>query len=389
MLVGMSHPYDELDLAALQQRPLAKWRYYHPDVLPLWVADMDFPIAEGVRAALRAYADGDLHGYPLWTGIPGLRELVAERVTARTGWKVDPEWISVIPGTVAALYGSVKAFTSQGDGVLANTPIYPPFRSATTSQGRVFQEADLVETDAGFRVEGSVLDEKIKVSSRLLMLCHPHNPTGRVLDRKELEALGERVLEHRLFVASDELHADLNYGTQHIPFASLSPEISARTITFVGPTKTFNLAGLQIGFAIAENPDVLSRFKEAMAGMASSAPAVSQAGAMGALRDSHDWYEDTMAYLRANRDHVMARVHRMEGMKMYAPEATYLAWLDFRGSAISEDPAKALIERGRLGLSDGVTFGEAGRGFARLNFATSREIVDEALDRIERVLSGV
>ncbi len=382
----MSHDYDRLDLAALHERPMMKWQQYEKDVLPLWVADMDFPIAEGVRAALRAYADGDLHGYPLWSGMPGLREALAERLLERFGWKVEPDWIWIIPGTVAALFGAVKAFTSQGDGVLATTPIYPPFRYAAVRQGRAFQEVDLVEREGGFRVDPSALDEAITASSRLLTLCHPHNPTGRVLDRAELEGLAERVLEHRLFVASDELHSDLNFGTPHIPFASLSPEVSARTITFLGPTKTFNLAGLKIGFAIAENPEVLERFKEAMFGFAMPAPAVSQAGALGAYRDSDGWYQDTMAYLRANRDHVKTRIDAMEGVSMYAPEATYLAWLDFRGGPLAEETGAKLVELGRVGLNEGTTFGASGAGFARLNFATSRAIVDEALDRIERAL---
>ncbi len=386
MLLRMSHAYDRLDLAALHERPLMKWQHYEKDVLPLWVADMDFPIAEGVRAALRAYADGDLHGYPLWSGVPGLRETLAERLLERFGWSVEPDWIWIIPGTVAALFGAVKGFTAQGDGVLATTPIYPPFRAATVKQGRTFQEVDMVERDGGFRIDPAALDEAVTVSSRLLMLCHPHNPTGRVLDRSELEGLAERVLEHRLFVASDELHSDLNFGTPHVPFASLSPEISARTITFLGPTKTFNLAGLKIGFAIAENPEVLERFKEAMFGFAMPAPAVSQAGALGAYRDGQAWYEDTMAYLRANRDHLKARIDGMEGVSMYTPEATYLAWLDFRGGPLAEAPAAQLVERARLGLNEGTTFGASGAGFARLNFATSRAIVDDAADRIERAL---
>ncbi|MFO8150473.1 MAG: aminotransferase class I/II-fold pyridoxal phosphate-dependent enzyme, partial [Trueperaceae bacterium] len=219
-------------------------------------------------------------------------------------------------------------------------------------------------------------------------LCHPHNPTGRVFDRDELEALAERVLEHRLFVVSDELHADLNYGSAHVPFASLSPEVARRTVTLVGPTKAFNLAGLKIGFAIAEDPAVMQRFKEAMFGFAMPAPSVSQAGALAAVRDADAWLDDTMAYLKANRDHVDRVVRdRLPGVRMHAPEATYLAWLDFRSTSLADDPAGALLERARLGLNDGASYGEAGRGFARLNFATSRAIVDEALTRIARTLA--
>lgn len=382
------HPYDDLSLDDLRARPLMKWRRFDPDVLPLWVADMDFPVAEPIRAAIRDFADGDLFGYPVWTGLPGVREAVCERLERRSGWRVDPESVWVLPGIVAGLFGAVRGFTSQGDGVLATTPIYPPFRMAAERQGRVFQEADLAESEDGWRLDEDALDAAIDPSTRLLMLCHPHNPTGRSFDRGELEALAARVLDQRLFVVSDELHADLTYGGGHVPFASLSPDLSRRTVTLVGPTKAFNIAGLKVGFAVAEDPAVLERFKDAMFGFAMPAPSVSQAGAKAAMLDSDAWFEDTLAYLRANRDHVAEAVRsRLPGVRMDVPEATYLAWLDFRSTPLGGDPAGALLERVRLGLNDGADYGEAGRGFARLNFATSRAIVDEALDRIARALA--
>ncbi|MDR9391567.1 MAG: PatB family C-S lyase [Trueperaceae bacterium] len=382
----MTHPYDALDADGLRRRPLLKWRAYDDDVLPLWVADMDFPVATPIREALKAFADGDTFGYPEWTGIPGLREAVADRLARRQGWTVDPEAIWITPGTVAGLYTAVKAFAAQGDGVVAPTPVYPPFRLATENQGRTFQSVDLRDDGEGYRLDEGALDAAITPSSRLLMLCHPHNPTGRVFDVNELETLASRVLDHRLFVVSDELHADLNFGPTHTPFASLSPEIAKRTVTLIGPTKAFNLAGLKIGFAIAEDPDVLARFKAAAFGVAMPAPAVSQWGALAAVRDADAWFEDTLAYLKGNRDHVAARVAAMPGVRHHAPEATYLAWLDFRDTPLAEDPAGLLRDRARLALNDGASFGPAGAGFARLNFATSRGIVDDALDRIERAL---
>lgn len=382
------HRFDDLSLDELRGRPLMKWRRFDPDVLPLWVADMDFPVAEPIRAAIHEYADGDLFGYPLWTGLPGVREAVCERLARRTGWRVDPEAVWVLPGIVAGLYGAVRAFTSQGDGVLATTPIYPPFRMAADMQGRAFQEADLAEGGDGWRLDEDALDAAIDPSTRLLMLCHPHNPTGRSFDRGELEALARRVLEHRLFVVSDELHADLTYDAGHVPFASLSPELARRTVTLLGPTKAFNIAGLKVGFAVAQDPAVLERFKDALFGFAMPAPSVSQAAAKAAMLDSDAWFDDTLGYLRANRDHVAREVERrLPGVRMDVPEATYLAWLDFRATPLADDPAGHLLERVRLGLNDGASYGEAGRGFARLNFATSRAIVDEALDRIARALA--
>lgn len=385
----MSHRYDALTLETLRKRPMAKWRRFDEDVVAMWVADMDFPVADPIRQAIRAWAEDDLWGYAPWTGVPGLREALVDRLQRRYGWRVDVESIAIMPGTVPGLFSAVKAFAAQGDGVLAPTPIYPPFRMATESQGRVYQAFDLADTEDGFRLDEEALDAAIDPSTRLLALCHPHNPTGRVFDRGELEALAQRVLQHRLFVVSDELHADLNYGTEHLPFASLSPELSARTVTLVGPTKAFNLAGLKIGFAIAEDASVLERFTSAAFGYALPTPGLPQAGALAALRDADAWLEDTLGYLRSNRDHVVERVRTdMPGVRVHVPEATYLAWLDFRSTPFADDPAKMLVDRARVGLNDGTTFGEAGRGFARLNFATSRQVVDEGLDRIAAALAA-
>lgn len=380
------HPYDAITVEERRSRPLVKWRHFDPDVLPLWVADMDFPIAEPIRAALRAYADDDVSGYPVWDGLPGVREALVDRLADRYGWHVDLESVLILPGIVNGLWGATAAFASRGDGVLATTPIYPPFRMVTERQGRVFQSADLRETPDGFRLDEEALDAAITPSTRLMMLCNPHNPTGRVLDRGELEALAQRALDHRLFVVTDELHADLNYGAEHVPFASLSPEIARRTVTLYGPTKAFNIAGIKTGFAVVEDPEVRERFRDAM-GLQMGAPAPSQLAAAAALRDSDAWLDDTLAYLRANRDRVVRTVReRLPGVKVHEPEATYLAWLDFRDTPLADDPAALLVERARLGLNDGLGYGEAGRGFARLNFATSRAIVDDALSRIEQVL---
>lgn len=387
MLPAMAHRYDALSLDDLRRRPLNKWRYFDPDVLPLWVADMDFPIAEPIRAAIRAYAGSDVFGYPEWTGLPGVREAVVSRLEARFGWKVPVESVWILPGIVSGMYQAALGFASRGDGVLTTTPIYPPFRMAAEAQGRVLQTADLAETPEGYRLDTEALDRAITPSTRLAMLCHPHNPTGRVFTRRELEAVAERVLEHRLFVVSDELHADLNYGTEHVPFASLSPEVARRTITLYGPTKAFNIAGLKVGFAIAEDPDVLERFKQTAWGLVLPGPSVAQVAAKAAMTESDAWLDDTLAYLRANRDHVAEVVRRrLPGVRMHLPEATYLAWLDFRATPLAADPAGILLERVRLGLNEGASYGEAGRGFARLNFATSRAIVDDALERIERAL---
>lgn len=386
----MTHPFDGLTFEELKQRPLLKWRHYDDDVLAMWVADMDFPVADGVRQGIHAWADSTLYGYPEWTGLPGVREALVRHLERTTGWQIAPEQVWLLPGVVPGLFGAVKAFSSQGDGILANTPLYPPFRMATEQQGRVFQPVDLTQDTSGrYAFNPDAAEAAVTPATRLFMLCHPHNPTGRSFERQELEAMADLVTRHRLFAVSDELHADLTFDGRHTPFATVNAEAAARTVTLVGPTKAFNLAGLKIGFAVAENPEVLDRFKEAMAFVSMPPPSPSQAGARAAYDEGGEWFASTLAYLKGNRDLIDGFVRdRLPGVRFHAPQATYLAWLDFRDTALAEDPAGMLLEHGRLGLNDGASFGPAGRGFARLNFATARPIVQEALERIEGVLQS-
>ncbi len=386
----MTHPYDGLTFDELKQRPLLKWRHYDDDVLAMWVADMDFPVASAVREGIHTWADSALYGYPEWTGLPGVREALVEHLDRTTGWKVTPDQVWLLPGVVPGLFGAVKAFSSQGDGILASTPLYPPFRMATENQGRLFQSVDLAQDDTGrYHFDPAAAEAAVTPATRLLMLCHPHNPTGRSFERDELEAMADLVNRHRLFAVSDELHADLTYDGRHTPFASVNKEAAARTVTLVGPTKAFNLAGLKIGFAVAENPEVLDRFKQAMAFVSMPPPSPSQAGARAAYQHGGEWFASTLDYLKGNRDLIDRFVReRLPDVRLHAPEATYLAWLDFRKTALADDPAGMLLEHGRLGLNDGTSFGPAGQGFARLNFATARPLVQEALERIEGVLTS-
>lgn len=384
------HPFDALTLQDLRVRPCMKWQHYpqlHPDkdVLPLWVADMDFPTAAPITAALSARAESGNLGYPAGYpgGEPGLREALSAWLAARHGWEVAEEHIQPLHGVIPGLYLGVLACASAGEGVVLQPPLYPPFISAVSDTGRTAQYNPLLWTGTRWELDVAGLDALITPQTRLLIFCNPHNPTGRVFSRAELEALAAVVLRHRLWVISDELHSDLVYpGQTHIPFASLGDEVAARTVTLLGPTKSFNIAGLKVGFMITQNAELLERLKRVGAGLVTPPNVMAQAAAKAAYTEGEPWLADALAYLQKNRDLVtrFAQTH-LPGSAYAAPEGTYLAWLDLRGLKLEGSLYDRLLACG-VGLSEGTLNGPGGEGFARLNFATSTAILEEALSRL-------
>jgi cysteine-S-conjugate beta-lyase len=380
--------FDAATESVLRAKPSGKWTRYDPDVLPLWVADMDFALADPIKAALHDHLDHGSVGYPPFGGVPGLVPAVVERLADRFDWTVDPEAVHVMPGIIPGLFMGTMATTGPGEQVVVQPPIYPPFFMAIRQTQRAVLDNPMVDTGSGFALDLDGLRAAITPATRMLMFCNPHNPTGRVFTRAELEALAEVVLEHRLWVVSDELHADLVFDGRHVPFASLSPEVAQRTVTLYGPTKAFNLAGLKVAFLIAQNAALLARVKAVAGYMVPGANTLGQVAALAAYRDGGPWLDAALAYLRANRDHTHARLAaEAPAVRGYAPEGTYLSWFDFRATGLGDDPAAALVERGRVALNAGGDYGVGGAGFARLNFATCRATLDAALDRIVRVVA--
>jgi len=386
---GMPHPFDALSEADLRQRACQKWQKYPPEVLPLWVADMDFPIAPAIKQALVDYARGDNFGYPSYQGLPGLKEALMARLEQRYHWRVQAEEIHPLSGIVAGLNAGVAGLSGPGEEVIVQTPIYPPFLAAIGNQERRVIANRLVHTAEGWRIDFEALEAQVTPAARLLMLCTPHNPSGRVWSRSELERLAEFALRHRLWVVADELHSDLTFESPHLPFASLGREIAERTVTLYGPTKTFNIAGLGIGFAISQNPALLERFKAAARGFVSTPDVMAQVATIAAYRRGEEWLTATLDYLRANRDLVTDFVRRnLPDVHLTPPEGTYLAWLDFRDTDPAEDLGSFLLEEARVALNQGSDYGPGGEGFARLNFATSRAILCQALTRIRDALAA-
>lgn len=380
---------DRLSEAVLRERTGEKWRLHPPGVLPLWVADMDFPVAEPIRRRLQRALDVGDTGYPLHPLPTRLPELFAARAAARYGWRVDPRRVELLTEVVQGMYVAITQFTQPGEGVIVQTPIYPPFLSAVRDLGRTLRENPLRETEAGFTLDLEGLAAEA-ARARVLLLCNPHNPTGRVFRRDELDAIARIAVEHDLLVVSDEIHADLVYrGGRHIPFASLSPEVEARTITLTAGSKAFNIAGLRCGLAIFGSDALRRRFVGFERHLRGGLGSLGILALETAWRHGGPWLDEVLAYLEANRDFVAEFVRaELPGVRHVPPEGTYLAWLDCRALGLAPSPHRFFLERAQVGLSDGPAFGAPGAGFVRLNFATSRALLTRALEQMAKALRG-
>ena len=374
-----------LSLEALRHEDSTKWRKYPADVLPLWVADMDFLVAPSILQALQERLGRGLGYYSYHQGEPQMAALLREKLAGQGLVGLPRGGIRALPGVVPGLYAGVLGLTSPGEEVISMTPIYPPFLAAIRDQGRRLRAADLRHGGAGWEIDWDALEAAVTPATRLLMLCHPHNPTGRVWTAGEMGRLAEFALRHRLWVVSDELHADLSFQGPHTAFASLGAEIAGRTVTLTGPCKTYNTAGLNIGAMISHNQGLLDRLSAATQGVMGHPSAPSMTMWVAALQDDGEWLRSVLDLLRSNRDRVTAWVKEALPFVRYTPpEATYLALLDFRAHSRAADIHTFLLEEARVALNDGPPFGPGYEGFVRLNFATSPEILEDALERIAR-----
>lgn len=377
---------DTIPLERLERRSCAKWTHYPEGVLPLWVAEMDLPIAAVIREAIKAQVDSHDLGYPMKGGAPGMCEALIERVS-RYGLNISADGVLHLASTVAGINLAARAFSEPGDEVLLLTPLYPPFKSSLELTKRVPVEVELVDDGAGYAIDFEALQAAVTPATRMIMLCNPHNPVGRVFTSDELRGLADFALRNDLMVVSDELHADLLFEGRHVPIASLDEEIAARTVTLYGPTKAFNIPGLNVSFALAGNLELLERMRAAGGGLAGGPNRLAQVATLAAYTEGDDWLADTLGLLAANRDRLQRFVdEKLPNVRLHAPQGTYLAWLDLRETGLGDEPAKALVERAKVGLNEGAEFGRGGAGFARLNFATSPEILEQALARLHSAI---
>lgn len=376
---------DRFDLATLRERRGEKWRLFGPDVLPAWVAEMDFPLAEPVRAVVEeALAHDDL-GYPLERP-DALQQAFAERMETRFGWRIDPRRVEALSEVVQGLYVAIDRLSERGEGVVVQTPVYPPFLRAVRDLERRLVENPLRPGRERWELDLDGL--RAASDARLLMLCNPQNPTGRVLSRAELESIAEIAAARDWIVLSDEIHADLVYsGGAHVPFASLAPEVEARTVTFSSASKAFNIPGLRCAVAHFGSDVLERRFLSMPRPLRGGIGSLGQAATLAAWREGDAWLAEVLAYLDGNR-RLVARfaAERWPAVRTWLPESTFLAWLDFRALGLPVAPQRFFLEQARVALSDGAAFGDPGRGHARLNFGTARPLLEQILERLDAAL---
>jgi cystathionine beta-lyase len=394
--------YDFDSLPDRRNTESIKWHYFPEDVLPLWVADMDFVSPEPVVRALHARVDHGVFGYPdsfifLDQKNSPLAEIIVQRLEQRYGWKVNPEEVVFLPGVVAGFNMVCHALAAHPDesnspgGVLIQTPVYPPFLEAHTNAGMTRQEMELTcSPDGTYTIDWEAFEGAFTPETRLFLLCNPHNPVGRVFRRDELEYMAQACLQRGVTICADEIHCDLLFsGQRHIPIASLGEEIARNTITLIAPSKTFNIAGLECAVAIIPDESLRRKFRHANKGLVHGANLMGWVAAIAAYRDGQEWLDQLLAYLETNRDCLYDFVQsELPGLQMAKPEATYLGWLDCRQAGLGPDPCGFFLKNAKVALNDGKTFGRGGEGFVRINFGCPRSMLLEALERMKKAINS-
>ena len=352
------------------------------NLLPMWVADMDFASPPCIVEALQRRVEQAVFGYAL--PADELNQAVVQWAASHYNWPIQPEWIEWLPGLVPGLHVACLAYASTGAEVLTHVPVYPPFLTAPNATGRVLKTVALTHEAGSWNLNLSELSDAVSHPRQLLMLCHPHNPVGRAYTRDELQSLAEVCERHDLIVCSDEIHCDLMLDSRpHLPLAALGESIAHRTITLMSPAKTFNTPGLSCGFAVISNAELRRKFRRAAWGIVPHPNALGYAACHTAYTEGESWRLALLDYLRGNRDCLSTFLaERLPEISMSRVEATYLAWLDTRTLAANNN--ESFFENAGVKLSGGHTF--HGPGFMRLNFGCPRAILLEGLERIERAV---
>jgi cystathionine beta-lyase len=354
------------------------------DVLPMWVADMDFQAPQAVNDALIDRAKHGFYGYTVFD--QEVKNAIINWIGNRHNWNIESEWISTSPGVINILHMAVQAFTERGDKILIQTPVYTPFYSVIEAHDREVVKNPLIYKDNYYTIDFEDFEKKLKTGVKAFILCSPHNPVGRVWTRNELKRMAELCLQYDVLILSDEIHADLTFpGVQHIPIASLSDEIAQKTITCMAPSKTFNLAGLQASYAVTPNKEKRTQLEKMFNKQGLfmlSTPAITAMEA--AYNEGSEWLDELRTIIKRNEQYVRSMFEKhVPSLKVTKMEGTYLLWIDCSALNMDEKALKKfMIEKARVGLNAGVDYGEEGKHFMRMNIACPREILEEGVDRI-------
>lgn len=370
-----------------------KWGYRRrlcgrEDVIPLWVADMDYAVAPEIQEAIRERAAHPVYGYPIRQD--GFYESLMRWSLRRYAWELKREWLCYAPGVVPAINAAVLAYTRPGDKVVIQGPVYHPFRAAILNNGRRLVDDALKLDEGGYRMDLAALERAVDARVKLLILCNPHNPVGRVWTREELLALAELCARRGLVVLSDEIHADIIMPRhRHVPFASVSADAAARSVTCLAVSKTFNLAGLCAANVVIPDRRLRDEYEAVSESLALNVTNVFGVAAQeAAYSRGEPWLTELLSYLAGNYARLCAALAGGP-VRVMPLEGTYLAWLDCRALGLDDEALKAFfLDRARLWLDEGVKFGPQGSGFMRLNLACPRATLDEALSRLAAALAA-
>ncbi|MGJ7911388.1 MalY/PatB family protein [Neobacillus sp. LXY-1] len=365
---------------------LTKEIFGESDVWPMWVADMDFKPPQAVIDTLKYRVDHGIFGY---TFVPvSTAKAIADWMLKRHQWNIDPSWLLYCSGIVQAISLSIQSFTKEGDKVLVQSPVYTPFFDMIEKNNRVMVNCPLILEGNRYKIDFSAFENALKEGCKLFLLCSPHNPAGRVWTKNELARIGELCLQYDCLIVSDEIHSDLVYRDyKHLPIASLSEELSEKTITLIAPSKTFNLAGLQASAVIIKNKALRNQLSVTMKRQGLfSLNAFGIVGMEAAYLHGESWLEELIDYLQNNKDYAVQFINEhLPEITCIDPEGTYLLWLDCRKLGLSDEELREqLIRKGKLGLEPGPKYGPGGEGFVRMNLACPFEDVKEGLKRLEK-----
>lgn len=358
------------------------------DVIPMWVADMDIETPDFIVDAIKKRAEHPIYGYTIRPD--SYNQALVNWMQTRHQWEIKSEWISHSPGVVPGLVLSLLAFTNPGDKVILQSPVYFPFYHSILGNGRQLVDNPLKLINGKYEIDFDDLEKKIDSRTKMILLCSPHNPVSRVWTKEELLRLGEICLKHDMLIVADEIHHDLVFKHQkHYPIASLSEDLAQNTISFVAPSKTFNLAGLSTAAAIISNKKHLAAYNNILGDYHLFISNVFGTTAFeAAYTKGHDWLDQLMDYIWENYLFVKAYLEKnIPDVGVLEPEGTYLLWLDFRKLGLSNQELKELmIKKAKVGFNDGVVFGETGSGFQRMNIACSRKIIATALENMKKAI---